>query len=964
MTQIDAAQANLFQGVSQQQPRDRLPGQCTEQINVDPDIVRGLRPRVSTRYIGQLFASAAAPSTFTWASPAIQGTRYKIEFEDGGIRVFTNDGSEVTVNVSADVDTSYLEGGKMVSTVFDSQMFIANKEVTTAMSTSETPQLRTLDKVVQFLGAQYGRVYHFKVKVADDDVINYYYQTPDGSDQEHVHYITSTALSRVFFRALRAGAPNNTRIEPFITTGATAGDPNTAGTYNRAWVDAAIGFNGASITDYTEASIGATAFTNNFTVYWVVGALLIFPDDLEEYWDYDVSVDDGENFTTVNIVGSETTSLATLSRFAAPGMVTKIVGGASDGGDFWMKFVLSATGSLGTNDYVSGTSIAGDPNGTASLDGVQGYPDNDQLYGTAGGSDNAYFNETQASYEFYVYPGRPEWLIVVDTVGDGGIDVVSETVETLNFSDGNETFATLLAAAGPPPEDLLDQSVDFATGDPSIDFGKRGLWVETSAPYEYHRFDQDTMPLILTLNGSTFDLNRGDWLQRNAGDNKTNPVPQFIGKAISDIAIFQGRLCFLADTTWTTSRSLKPLDLWRQSAAILVADDPIGLKTTTSGDDEAPFERMVQHDRDLVIFADGAQFVISGSGPITPTNASMVQTTAYGAKLTARPQSVGANVLFPVQRGGFVGVGEFYVDADTLSNQAREVTTHIPRYVKGNPVQFENSENESTMFVLTDTDKETIYCYNYLWRGQDKVQSAWSKWTFPYEVVHMSFEGSLLYIVVWDGSSYHLIEASFDRQDDVDMGYEFRLDLYEEQASTTTTVTYTAPFADITDVRVIQGDGCPNPGTLAVIQSNVGGTITLRDDMGSGTVYVGTLMPTTWTPTMPLMKDQAGVVIGTGAFTLGDLLLNFADTGHILATISSPYRDDAVIEFDGMFLGSAQAVIGSAGIATGRMVVPVNEESGLSTVSFTSSDIRPFYFTDLEHTGVFIKRGRRITGEG
>lgn len=961
MTALDGALDNLVQGVSQQQPRDRRPGQCTDQVNVSADIVNGLRPRISTLYRASLFNSTTAPENFSFFSPSINGTRYRFIVENTTIRAFDESGSSITVNVDSDVDTSYISGGNMTGAVFDGQFFMANKNTIPALDTTRIPDLRQQDKIVQFLGGQYGRVYTLRVRVAGTDIIEYTYQTPDGSDQEHVHYITTQAISRVFFRALRAGAPDGTFIKPFQNTGANAGDPVTTGTYNRSWVDAAIGFDGAGLTDYTEASIGSTSFTSNFSVLWAEDTLLIYPDDADQFWDYEVAVSDGEAFSTVNIVGTEVTALSNLSRYAAPGMVTKVVGQGSDGGDFYMKFVLTSAGKLGTDDRVSGSSISGSPHTTATTDGTAGTPDNDQLYGTAGGSDVAYFNGDSTDFSFYVYPGKPDWLIVADNTGAEGIDVVASNIETLTFDDTSLTVATLLASSGIPPADLFDgEDVDFESGDPTADFGKPGIWVESTSPLENQGYDLDTMPLVITFESGSFEVRRGEWADRQAGGEDANPAPQFIGKAINYITVFQGRLIILAGQTFSASRTNEPYQFYRQSAALLLADDPIGLTTTAT--DEAIFEQAIQHDRDLVIFSARAQFVIDGGSALTSANASMVQTTAYDASLKAEPASAGANVLFATDLGQFTSVHEFFVEADTLSDQARPITAHVPRYILGSAIQLETSNNTSMLLVLTDTNDNFIYAYEYLWLGQEKVQSAWSKWELPYRPVHLSFENSTLFITMWTGTEYILASANLDRVDDSALGYELRLDLYETINTVTTSVVTSLPYAAVSDLFVVQGTGCPNPGSIAEIESEAAGTITLRDDMGSGTVYVGHKMTCSWQPTMPLIKDQAGVVIGTGDFTIENLYLNFADSGRILATISSPHRPDAQVEFDGFFLGSAEATIGSPGIATGRIAIPVYDAPALSTVTFSSVDPRPFYYLDLEFTGNMIKRGRRTTG--
>ena len=108
-----------------------------------------------------------------------------------------------------------------------------------------------------------------------------------------------------------------------------------------------------------------------------------------------------------------------------------------------------------------------------------------------------------------------------------------------------------------------------ATGD---QFGL-GAWEETVAPDLEIKFDPDTMPIKIQreLPGATyangrFLVRKIDWIDREVGDDITNPKPSFVGQPINKILFFRNRLVLLSEEHVIVSRQndfltslLKPL---------------------------------------------------------------------------------------------------------------------------------------------------------------------------------------------------------------------------------------------------------------------------------------------------------------------------------------------------------------------------------------------------------------------
>ncbi len=127
---VDGSLDNLMQGVSQQPNRDRLPGQCTEQLNAVADLVDGWKRRPPTEYIATLLAS----STGKWYNYDTGTEQYVILFESDDIRVWDMDGTEYTVDLN---HTSYLpsDPDNLALTTIGDYTIVANKTVECAMTT-------------------------------------------------------------------------------------------------------------------------------------------------------------------------------------------------------------------------------------------------------------------------------------------------------------------------------------------------------------------------------------------------------------------------------------------------------------------------------------------------------------------------------------------------------------------------------------------------------------------------------------------------------------------------------------------------------------------------------------------------------------------------------------------------------------------------------------------------------------
>lgn len=433
-------------------------------------------------------------------------------------------------------------------------------------------------------------------------------------------------------------------------------------------------------------------------------------------------------------------------------------------------------------------------------------------------------------------------------------------------------------------------------------FGSEGLWREWYNPSEPTALDNTTMPMLITKQeDGSFDIGVASWYSRRVGDAETNPAPGFVGKAIRDINGFQSRLVFVAGPLTNMSVTNEPSDFFKQSAVAELPTDPIEMLSTA--EDEFSLQFIVPFDRDLVIFGDDNQFHISGAEGLTYANASMVQTTEFEMSGTAKPKSTGKTVLFPFSLGSFSGIKEFFSSNTVDANSAATITETVPKYIKGNVDGIQVSTNFEIALFTTD-DAETsneIYAYKYLWNGEEKIQSSWSKWVFVGEVSDIYIDDNQVYVLLLVDGTYTQTVIDLDLPDTGELGYSLILDEYKEYSTETT--TYTAPSGQaLTQVLLPKG----NMKVVVSSGTDIGKEINPTEVTASGSgylyrfsedvlplsesVYAGIPVPQSFKPTMPFIRDRNNLAIRFIKLVVSKFLIHFEDSGPITATKSSRYR--------------------------------------------------------------------------
>lgn len=278
-----------------------------------------------------------------------------------------------------------------------------------------------------------------------------------------------------------------------------------------------------------------------------------------------------------------------------------------------------------------------------------------------------------------------------------------------------------------------------------------GTWSETGGPNIQYKLDSATMPhaivkldsnnfLFTPLNGATATYTLGggssgtkaytapSWGSRDSGDLESNPNPSFIGKTINNLFFFKNRLGFLAGESVIMSEAGEFFNFFKASTAQVLDSDPIDITSSTT-EIGTLYHAVPFYDR-VVLFADGIQFSLQSDGEMTTRSVSLQQSTSFNVDVTAEPVAIGNKIYFSYRKTDYSGVQEYFINPNTILLDGNDISANVPSYLNGGISKFAGSDISSVLLCLGDTKPHEVGVYKFFYSGDEKVQSAWSKWSF------------------------------------------------------------------------------------------------------------------------------------------------------------------------------------------------------------------------------------------
>lgn len=499
------------------------------------------------------------------------------------------------------------------------------------------------------------------------------------------------------------------------------------------------------------------------------------------------------------------------------------------------------------------------------------------------------------------------------------------------------------------------------------------VWDETVRPDLRNAIDEATMPHCLIREGDgSFTFAPFSWAPRRVGDDKTNPLPTFIGRSIKDVFFYQNRLAFLVDENVILSCAGDFGNFWRNTVLDYIDSDVVDVAVTTAN--VAILEHAVLFNDGALLIADQTQFSLTnGEDGVTPASMSIRPVTHYTVNKGATPTTMGTEVYFCGDVAGKTVVYEYTRMADDDSTTAAEITAHVPGLIPGGIKHLVSGTK--SLFAFNNTSDG--WCYQLYWNGNEKLMSAWRPWQFDGNVRSAAVIDDTLYLVIeYDDGLYlekmSLADGAKPASQPKQVYLDRRVELTGTYDAETDRTTFVLPYTVAEDKRelidVIHGNSAAIPhrrveprmvewvsGTTLTVPGNIPGltTLGLRYDFF---IELSQQFPT----------DYQGRPLTSGRLQMRTVTARHTDSGYYQVEVY-PYGrtprsslGDAYpvrrVTFNGKSLGTDATILGSPSYTTGSFRAGLAGDSRRVVIKFTNDSYMASTFSSAEWEGLYNSR--------
>jgi hypothetical protein len=642
---------------------------------------------------------------------------------------------------------------------------------------------------------------------------------------------------------------------------------------------------------------------------------------------FNIRVEDGLADQALGVVYREVNSITELPVKCFNGFgPVKVIGDADiDQDDYYVRFSTKDKTNFGEGSWIETVGYLQDESETSALEGIDTLLTTDTMPVTL----TPYFNNT--------------------TITDFRLSTPNDVLYIKHNSNYYRLDVENRAAADTEPGVGTDWEDVWTEVDETKD---------TAATVGYLTWKLGTF-----YYGPTETNARGGWSTRQAGDDNTNPFPSFVGKQIRDIFFFKNRLGILTDSNIIFSEADEYFNFFRTTTQQLLdsAVIDVGLSHTKV----AILEHAVPFQEKLMLFSQGSQFVLRGADVLSPKTVAISPVTEYDLSDGIQPVALGNYIYFPFKRNDFEGVYEYFVDNNTETFNAEEITQQVPKYITSDVQKIVGSQAENTIVMSTTEDAKTLFVYKYFWSNKEKIQSAWMKFTFGRDIRGFDFIDSNLHLITADTDGLHLEKLTLeDGITDEGLDYTLYLDSKVDGSTLTTSYDAASKTTTISDFKY-------DPTDVVVYTKAGNKVIFTRTSSTAGTVG-GDLTSTDFVAGIPYnmlyrFSDQSlkqptergGRSASDYTYqTIRNGSINYADTGHFTVEVTPKYRDKYSYAFNPDSLG-ANLTLNAFTPQDGHFRFPIQCQPNDAKIEVVSDSALPVKLLAAEFESMVISRSRR-----
>jgi hypothetical protein len=507
----------------------------------------------------------------------------------------------------------------------------------------------------------------------------------------------------------------------------------------------------------------------------------------------------------------------------------------------------------------------------------------------------------------------------------------------------------------------------------SIEANDNWVWTEAADPNNPNAFDASTMPHILRRESDgSFTFEQAEWSDREVGDPDIVPDPDFVGAKIADLFYWRDRLGVAANETIYTSQAGDYFNFWPEKATDVADSDPLG--RVAGGTQVNIIRYAVPFSKALFVTSDAAQFELSsgGSDILTPNKAVMDDATAYQIDRECRPLVLGDELYFAASTAAAGAIFEYYYDESSAAKTATEASIHARGYIPTPVYYMTGDTTTSTIFCLTGEEPNALFVYRSYWNGDERVQRAWSRWTFEgyAQILGIEFLDGRLYIIArMNDGSVHLEKMYVERiagpgDHPTAVLLDHRITQTGTYSSGTNLTTWTLPYPHDSegDTGIVLSTDFGDGQTGRIIAATESGTATVTavGDFSGGEAILGRKYEASLQLSKQYVREKAssgqlGRAITNGVLRMKRLFLQYEDTGYFEVVVTPEKRSAKTYTMTGRILGSGLDLLGGGIplVPDGTFKCRVGSKGDTVQIVIRSATPIPFRITAIRWVGLF-----------
>ena len=599
------------------------------------------------------------------------------------------------------------------------------------------------------------------------------------------------------------------------------------------------------------------------------------------------------------------------------------------------------------------------------------------------------FTVTKLGSDIHISKATDFTISATDGYGNQASQVIKGSTDSFSNLPKRATDGFQVEITGDPANAFDNYYVKYKT-DSSTD---GGVYEETVVGGTKDSLDVSTMPHVLIrqadgnfrftpCNGSTYTISGTDysvpnWGGRVVGDELSSPNPSFVDSKIADIYFHRNRLGFLSDENVIMSRAGEFFKFYPETVTTILDSDPIDV--AVSHTKVSILRHAIPFNEDLLLFSDQSQFLLRGSTTLTASNVDVATTTDFENSKDCKPISAGKNIYFLFNKGQFSGVREFFIRPDSDQNDADDITSAVPKYIPANVFKMAVSTNENIICVLSDDDPNTVYVYQWYLANNQRLQSAWHKWTYgnstDTKILNVDFIDTDLYLLIERTDGVHLVKIqTAPAVVDTDSTYLTHLDMKLNESSTglstaynstTNKTTITLPYAIDDTMQVVTRNVNANStiaGQIIPVVSTGSNTLVVSGDQTATKFFIGEKYTFEYQFSQQYIQygqSQSQTAIKEGRLQIRKWTVTYDNTGHFKVEITPKNRSTSIETFTGALVG--EGTVNGINLEDGDYTFPILSRNEGLVVKLTNDEYLPSAFINAEWQGFYNQQSSQNT---